>query len=165
MPVQLRRDEELPTPASARDDGEDEIMLRDALGAAVQTAMLWTVLGSFILGGGLKMAQKALLAADRLLQDPGFHYEEMCMPVVLFAMLGAVFGATLTWWVTAKISIVSTTAWLICIVATLLLCVVGVVLATRIFDDGVPTMAWIALGALAVCSIFASKLVLVCTTA
>lgn len=164
MPVHLRPDEELPSRAPIRDADADSAILREATGQALRQATLATLLGAVVLAGGLAAMRASLLAAEKLLKDPGEHWDDMLMPLVLFIMFGGAFGALLTWRITSVVSVGSTIAWLMASLSSGVLAGLGAIAAGRIFEGGIPTMAWLALGAVVVGAIGVSRLVIAWTT-
>lgn len=156
MAVHFRRDEELPTVHIERDESEDENILRDALGQAMRNALIITILGGVLLAGYLWLGRKSLIAADHLLRDPGSEFQEMCMPLVIFAILGGAFGVFLSWRIISAVSIAGSTAWGVASAAAVVLAIGGGIIAAMMFD-GVPTMAWIGLATLVVVAVASSR--------
>lgn len=164
MAVQLRRDEELPTSGPVRDADEDAAILREATGRAVRQAMIVTLAGAGVLTLGLAAMRRALLAAEKLLPDPGGNWGDMLMPLVIFMIFGGAFGALLTWRMTSAVSIGGTTAWLIASLSAVVLAALGALAAGRIFNPAIPTMAWLALAGVIVTATGISRLVIAWTT-
>jgi len=164
MTVHLRRDEELPTSAPVRDVGEDSAILREAAGRAVRHALITTLVGAVVLAAGLAVMRKALLASEKLLRDPAENWSDMLMPLVIFAILGGVFGALLTWRMTSAVSIGGMTAWLIASLSAVVLAALGAIAASQIFAGGIPRMGWLALACVVVAAVGISRLVITWTT-
>jgi hypothetical protein len=164
MAVHLRRDEEQPISAPTRDAEANSAILRQAARQAARQALVGTLLGALLLVGGLAAMRKALLASEKLLPDPGGHWDDMLMPLVIFMIFGGVFGALLIWRITSAVSIDGTIAWLITSLSAGVLAVLGGLAASRIFDAGIPTMAWLALAAVSVTAVCVSRLVIAWTT-
>jgi hypothetical protein len=149
VPVQFRRDEELPQPARELDRDNDWEGFGESLLRGVRSGMLWLALFSGLLPLLLMAMRKLLVAANELLlHDFQQHWSDVMMLAVLLAFLGAIFGGLIAWRTSSAGGLGGGVANLTGIGFCLALGGVGLVSASVILG-GMLTIAWVCMGALA----------------
>jgi len=144
MPVQLRRDEIMDTTGPRRaDDDRIDSLVAGLLG--LRAAVVCLVPSSILLIVVIRKMAGLLTAGDKLARANEGYYLDVCMPVVLFGFLGAVFGALIGWRISASVGLAGAVGWFLAIVTILALTAVTVITACTVFPAGVPGLVWACL--------------------
>lgn len=121
--------------------------IREGAGVAIRSACAWLPIGSAVLLAGLYAAANSFVSAEEILADGGDYWQEAFMPVVLFAIFGGCFGSFLGWRMTTTSGMIGQPTMLIGAGAALILVLIGLIGAIFIFEEGIPILVWISLGA------------------
>lgn len=144
MPVQLRRDEFMESVPPRRADVDRADLLAAAL-LGVRAAVVCLVPSSILFALLMRKMAGLLRAGEELARASEGYYLEVCMPVVLSAFLGAVFGALVGWRVSASVGLAGGVGWTLAIGTLLALTAVTVATAAALFPHGVPGLVWACL--------------------
>lgn len=146
------------------DDQVDEIpeneeayreAIREGSAVAVKSAMIWTPLSAVLLLLGFKLSGGTFLAAEHIFEDAGTEWDSAFWPAALYGLFGLGFGSLIGWRIGSSSGLVGGPAWRIGTAAVLILCLMGVLGAMLIFDEGLPKLLWISTGLLAAAAIAA----------
>ncbi len=151
MPVHFRKDELIDYPDCSDDGRADQADLSEVALAGLRSALICLVPSAILLVLIFRYMASSLAAASQLTNEGvlGRHLET-CMPVVVFSLLGAGFGALVGWRLSATVGLVGVVGWVLAIGMILALTLVGGLTVARIFPADVPGMAWASVAAIGI---------------
>lgn len=138
----------------------DDAALHEAMVVAMQTAIVWLIIGAIALLPGMFLLAPALSCVTEDLENVFMvsFGRERVMPTLLFALFGVAYGTLLGWRMASGAGLVGWPAWVIGSAAILALALIGGVFACFVLSSNglvvgcvsLVVMAALAIGAMGV---------------